>query len=64
MKEFLDENFLSEKVLDEIKQIKYQLLQSLISLGFVIVDKRVDTKAKEDNIRKITGSQVRYFLLI
>lgn len=38
----------------EIKQIKYQLLQSLVTLGFVILDQHLDINSEHDNIHKIT----------
>lgn len=60
---YLKENFLSYQTIDEIKQIRYQLLQYLIKLGFVIINSHVNPRSKHDNIRSITGSQVGRNLL-
>lgn len=54
----MDEHFISSDIINEIKQIKYQLLQCLISLGFIILDSSLNSKSKHDNIYKITGSKV------
>lgn len=53
-KEFLEKHFLSFKIFEEIKKIRYQLLQCLVTMGFVILDIPVDAKSEHDDIYRIT----------
>lgn len=55
---YAEENFLSQRVLETIVEMKYQFLELLVDIGFVHMDisKSFRGKKIEDNIVEITGN--------
>lgn len=56
---FAQENYLSMKTLTVLADIKYQLLELLVSIGFVPVDLVSQKRAMQDRVLEITGAKVR-----
>lgn len=54
---FVNENYLSERTLHALADIKYQLLELLVSIGFVPVD-LPPRQPSVDNVLKITGFEL------
>lgn len=57
---FAQENYLSSKTLETLTEIKYQLLELLVSIGFVPVDLTASMRPKsgKDIVAAITGPQL------
>lgn len=57
---YADENYLSQRTLEMLGEIKFQFLELLISIGFVPVDMPRQRKGKsfEDNLIDITGKEL------
>lgn len=55
---FAQENYLSMKTLTTLGDIKYQLLELLVSIGFVPVDLVSQKRSSQDRILEITGPKV------
>ena len=56
---FTEENFLSNKTLQTLGEIKYQFLELLVSIGFVPIDlTKIRGKFVKDDIFELTGSEM------
>lgn len=57
---FAQENYLSSKTLQTLTEIKYQLLELLVSIGFVPIDLSKSTRPKsgQDTVAALTGAQL------
>lgn len=60
---FANENFLSIKTLQMLADIKHQLLELLVSIGFIPVNIERKRKLGEDSVLTITGEEVSFYIL-
>lgn len=60
---FAQENYLSSKTLQTLTEIKYQLLELLVSIGFVPIDlsKSSRPKSGQDPVAALTGAQLNMY---
>jgi ATP-dependent RNA helicase DHX57 len=56
---FANENFLSQKTLLTIADIKHQFLELLVDIGFVPVNLDGRRRCGDDHVLKVTGTEVR-----
>lgn len=56
---FANENYLSVKTLEMLADIKHQLLELLVSIGFIPVNLDQKRRMGQDNVLIITGAEVK-----